>query len=206
MIRAKHHPVIYPLFQLLTRYLLKRKFNSVHIGGDFDDDGNAVLVIANHISWWDGFWIMYVNLRIIRRRFHFMMLEEQLKKHWYFQYTGGFSVRKKSRSIVESIRYTTDLLSCKENMVFMFPQGEINSIYNHSIRFEKGAQHIIDAGSDDLQVVFIANFIDYFSDTRPNLYIYLQKIPAGELKNNQLEQAYSNFYTQALLTQQQKVS
>ena len=206
MIQAKHHAVIYPIFRLLTRYLMNHKFHSVHVEGDFEDTGKPVLVIANHVSWWDGFWILYLNIKVLRRRFHFMMLEEQLKKHWYFQYIGGYSVKKKTRSIVESIGYTIELLRDNGNMVFMFPQGEITSMHNHDIKFEKGAQRIVDGSSDDVQVLFMANFIDYFSDPKPNVFMYLQKFPAQGLKKNQLEFHYNKFYQQALNTQKIKVS
>lgn len=206
MIKARHHAVIYPIFRLLTRHLMDHKFHSVHIEGNFEDNGKPILIIANHISWWDGFWILYINIRVLSRRFHFMMLEEQLKNHWYFQYIGGYSVKKKTRSIAESINYTIDLLKDNRNMVLMFPQGEITSMHNHSIRFEKGAQRIIDSCSDDLQVLFIANFIDYFSDPKPNVCIYLQKFSAQELKENSAELQYNIFYNQALNTQNKKVS
>lgn len=206
MIQAKHHAVIYPIFRLLTRYLMSHKFHSVHIEGDFEDTGKPVLVIANHVSWWDGFWILYLNIKVLRRRFHFMMLEEQLKKHWYFQYIGGYSVKKKTRSIVESIGYTIELLRDNGNMVFMFPQGEITSMQNHDIKFEKGAQRIVDGSSDDVQVLFMANFIDYFSDPKPNLYMYLQKLSGQELKESTVESAYIKFYNQSLNTQKIKVS
>ena len=206
MIQAKHHAVIYPIFRLLTRYLMNHKFHSVHIEGDFEDTGKPVLVIANHVSWWDGFWILYLNIKVLRRRFHFMMLEEQLKKHWYFQYIGGYSVKKKTRSIVESIGYTIELLRDNGNMVFMFPQGEITSMHNHDIKFEKGAQRIVDGSSDDVQVLFMANFIDYFSDPKPNLYMYLQKLSGQELKESTVESAYIKFYIQSLNTQKIKVS
>ena len=206
MIQAKHHAVIYPIFSLLTQYLMNHKFHSVHVEGDFEDTGKPVLVIANHVSWWDGFWILHLNMRVIHRRFHFMMLEEQLKKHWYFQYIGGYSVKKKTRSIVESIGYTIELLRDNGNMVFMFPQGEITSMHNHAIVFEKGAQRIVDGSSDDVQVLFMANFIDYFSDPKPNVFLYLKKFPVQELKKNQLEFHYNKFYQQALNTQKIKVS
>jgi len=92
MIKAKHHIIINTIFNWLTSFLLKRNFNSLQINSDFADNGNPILIIANHISWWDGFWILYLNKKVIHRKFHFMMLEEYLKKHWYFQYIGGFSV------------------------------------------------------------------------------------------------------------------
>ena len=206
MIKAKHHIVIYPIFKGLTRLLLKRKFSSTTINGNFNDSGNPVLVIANHISWWDGFWLMHLNLKVLNRKFHFMMLEEQLKKHWYFQYSGAYSVKKKSRSIVQSIAYTAKLLQHSNNMVFMFPQGEINSLYNNSIRFEKGAQKIIGLCSDEVQVLFVANLVDYLSDSKPNLFTYIKSFSAKQLKDNVVETEYNTFYNNVLSIQKTKTS
>ena len=90
MLKSKHHIFIYPFFKFFTRLLLKFNFRSVKIIGDFQDNGAAVLVVSNHVSWWVGFWLVYLNSKILHRKIHFMMLEEQLKKYWYFQHTGGF--------------------------------------------------------------------------------------------------------------------
>ena len=69
MIKAKHHFVIYPLFKWLTRLLVKRNFKKIVVEGKFEDNGNSILVIANHISWWDGFWAEYLNIRVFHRKF-----------------------------------------------------------------------------------------------------------------------------------------
>lgn len=206
MIKAKHHPVIYPLFKALTRYLLKRNFSSTHIEGVFVDAGKPVLVIANHVSWWDGFWLIHLNLKMLHRKFHFMMLEDQLKKHWYFRYTGGYSVKKRSRSIVESINYTTELLQNSQNMVFMFPQGEINSLYNNSMQFEKGIQRIVGQCPEDVQVLFVANLVDYFSNPKPTLFMYIKSYSGKSLKENSVESEYNNFYNKSLDIQKAKKS
>ena len=198
MIKAKHHIAIYPLFKWLTRILIKRNFCAVHVEGYFADNQKAILAIANHISWWDGFWVEYLNQKIAQRRFHFMMLEQQLKKHWYFNYTGGYSIKTKSREVVKSIDYTVELLHNQENIVLMFPQGKIHSAYNSDIHFEKGVQHIVNKSPDDMQVLFVANFTDYFSDAKPNLYIYYEAYSALFLKKNDIEKEYNLFYTRML--------
>ena len=206
MIKAKHHIVIYPIFKWLTGFLLKRNFNSITIDGEFIDKGKPILIIANHISWWDGFWMMYLNLKILHRKFHFMMLEQQLKKHWYFQYSGAYSVNKKSRSIIESLNYTEKLLQDSRNMVFMFPQGKINSLYNNPIQFESGVQRIIDHATDALQVIFVANLLDYFSDSKLNLCMYIKVFLAKDLKGNIVKAEYNRFYNQVLSQQKTKTS
>ncbi|HEY9123700.1 MAG TPA: lysophospholipid acyltransferase family protein [Bacteroidales bacterium] len=198
MIKARHHIVVYPLFKWLTRFLIKRNFRAVHVEGYFTDNHKAILTIANHVSWWDGFWAEYLNQKIAQRRFYFMMLEQQLKKHWYFSYTGGYSIKTKSREVVKSIDYTAELLHNQENIVLMFPQGKIHSAYNNDIHFEKGVQHIVNKSPDDMQVLFVANFTDYFSDAKPHLYIYHEAYPALFLKKNDIEKEYNQFYTRVL--------
>jgi 1-acyl-sn-glycerol-3-phosphate acyltransferase len=206
MKKAKHHFVIYPVFIWLTSLLIKRHFRKIVIDGQFQDNGKPILVIANHISWWDGFWIMYLNLKILHRKVYFMMLEEQLKKHWYFQFTGGYSVKKKSLNIIESLDYTLELLNNSNNMVFLFPQGEIKSLYNTTIDFEKGIQWIIERSLPDLQVIFMVNLPDYFSDSKPSVFIYIKSYPAGYLKDGATESEFREFYDHALQTQKIKVS
>ena len=205
MIRARHHPVIYPFFKWLSLWLIRHRFNSVRIQGEFNDTGTAVLVIANHISWWDGFWIMMLNIRIIKKKFHFMMLEEQLKKHWYFQYTGGYSVRKKSRSVMESIEYTRMLLNTKENMVLLFPQGKIHSLYDSQVVFEQGIERILSGVPSDTQVLLVANLVDYLADVRPNLFVYIQPCTVADFSNSPIETAYNRFYQEVLELQKGRV-
>lgn len=194
------------MFQWLSKFLIKRNFNSVNINGAFVDNGKSILVIANHVSWWDGFWVDYLNQKLMNRKFHFMMREDQLKKHWYFRYTGGYSVKKNSRSILDSISYSIELLQQPENLVLMFPQGEIHSIYNDAVVFENGVERIIKQTAPETQVVFVANLIDYFSDNKPTLYIYFKSFLAQDLQKTTVEKEYNAFYKQSLNSQKNKTS
>ena len=92
ILRAKHNFFIYPFFQYYTKMMIKKKFESISIEGEFKDSGKPLMLIGNHISWWDGFWAMYINLKLFKRKFHFMMQEDQLLRYKFFNYTGGFSI------------------------------------------------------------------------------------------------------------------
>ncbi len=204
MLRAKHHFIIYPLFKVLTRALIRHHFNSVSFIGDCKDNGHAVLILANHVSWWDGFWIIYLNLCKLHRKFHFMMLEEQLRKHWYFQFTGGYSVKKHSKDMLDSLNYSNQILEDSRNMLFMFPQGEIHSSYDDRFTFGAGAKRIIACCDDEVNVLFVANMYDYFADSKPNLYTYIRSFRAKSLKDIDLEMHYNRFYTDCLKEQKTK--
>jgi 1-acyl-sn-glycerol-3-phosphate acyltransferase len=199
ILKATHNHFLYGFFRLYTRLRIDMAFRQVVIHGDVTDRGIPVLVLANHFSWWDGFWVMYMNMKLFRRKFYYMMLEEQLRKHMFFNKMGGYSVRRGSRSIIESIRYTIDLLKDKGNMVLLFPQGRILSNYHGSISFEKGIEKVISGAGQGAQVLFEVNLVEYFSHARPSLYIYLCEYN-GEGKTEEIEKAYNGFYASALKT------
>jgi len=131
-----------------------------------------------------------------------MMLEEQLRRHWYFNYTGGYSVRKNSRSALESINYTAELLTDAGNMVLLFPQGKINSVYKDSFVFERGIEKILKkVNRDELEIVFTANMVDYLSDVRPSLYQYVEEYKDSAISWSEIETQYNLFYRRCLENQ-----
>lgn len=202
MLKAKHHFFIYPFFQYYTLWELKRKFHRVEMIGNFEDENKPILLIANHVSWWDGFWAMYLNLKQIKRKFHFMMQEDQLMKYRFFNLTGAFSISKNSREMIESLKYTSDLLVDKQNLVLMYPQGKIYSIYEDNFIFQKGIERILSDKKDKIQLIFSANLVDYFSNSKPSLFVYFQTYK-GEYYKQAIEAGYNDFYKQSINHQKQ---
>jgi 1-acyl-sn-glycerol-3-phosphate acyltransferase len=198
IIKAKHNPVLYGFFKLYSRFIIKKHFNHAQIIGEFKDKNLPILLISNHISWWDGFWALYLNLLLFKRKFHFMMLEDQLRKHWYFNYAGGFSVKKKSRSVIESLLYAGELLNDNKNIVLIFPQGAIYSQYNRFIRFEKGIDKILSNLNCAIQIIMLVNLTDYFSNKKPVLYNYIKEYEDGQNNILELEKQYQTFYLHCL--------
>ncbi len=134
------------------------------------------------------------------------MLEKQLQKHWYFQYTGGYSIKKNSRSVLDSLNYSVELLRQAENMVVMFPQGKIHSLYQNKIVFEKGIERIVEHIAPDTQILFVANLVDYLSDSKPNLYIYVKAYLAKDINQTDIQLEYNQFYEQVLNAHKTKIS
>lgn len=132
-----------------------------------------------------------------------MMLEEELRKNIFLKYAGGYSINKKSRTIVETIRYTQELLQNDLNMVLMFPQGRIESLYKDSIHFEKGIHSILEKAPQS-RILFIANFIDFCTNRKPTLFLYVNEIENTPSNVHHLEEHYNTFYTEKLNIQKQK--
>lgn len=192
--RASHHPIIYPFFQLYSLWKIKFNFHRVFVSGDFQEKGLPVFMISNHISWWDGFWVVYLNIKLLHRTFYFMMLEEQLRKNIFLNKAGGYSVKKGSRSIIETLDYTAELLSDKKNLVLMFPQGKIESMHNQNIRFERGIEHVLRKAKGKVQVLFLVNLIDYFSNQKPGLYMNIREYTGSDFRTENLQNEFNSFY------------
>ncbi len=206
IIEAKHHCVIHPIFKLFSRVMINRHFSQVVVVGNVDvKNDRSILLLSNHTSWWDGFWQLYLNMRVFKKKFHFMMLEEQLRKHWYFNYTGGFSVKKSARSAVETIQYSAELLSHPNNLVLLFPQGKVESIHKHAITFEKGVEKILErTDRKSVQIVFLVNSVDYFINRKPILYHYTKEYCGDSINYRDIEQQYNAFFKESIQQQTDK--
>lgn len=198
VLKARHHFFIYPFFKWYAGWIIQRHFGRVELKKEFDDRDLPVLLLANHMSWWDGFFAMQLNVKVLRRKFHFMMLEEQLKKFSFFNKTGGYSIRKKSRETLESINYTAELLRKRENVVLLFPQGNLESIYKTSFQFESGIGRIVEKARCKIHILFMANLINYFSRRKPSLYIYVVEYKSNKLDIKSIQDAYNLFYNQCI--------
>ncbi|MFN8208451.1 MAG: hypothetical protein U0T82_13735 [Bacteroidales bacterium] len=199
ILRARHHFFIYPFFKLFSRLMIKFHFHPVEPVGSFCDLKQPVLLVGNHVSWWDGFWALHLNSRIFARKFHVMMLEQQLRKYWYFNYAGGFSINPHARSVIESLQYGNSILRDPDNLLLIFPQGKIQSIYQQQFTFQRGIEKmLVGIDRDRIQVIFMANLVDYFSGRKPGLYSYYEEYHGNDLQHAALEREYNLFFHRML--------
>lgn len=203
MIRAKHHPLIYGFFRKYASCMIKRKFHDVIITGKTDATQNPVLLISNHISWWDGFWALYLNMKVFDKKFHFMMDEAGLSERWLFNYSGGFSVNNNNRSMLTTLQYCNELLQDSNNLVLIYPQGKIHSAHDDNFSFKKGINRIQTDQIRNLKIIMLIQLTDYFEHPRPTLFLYLKEVDCSpELS---IESQYSNFYQETIHKHIQKV-
>ncbi|MEN9919903.1 MAG: hypothetical protein RL662_2339 [Bacteroidota bacterium] len=202
MIEAKRTWLGVVFFELYAKIQLRRYFRNIYFDGSFADRGKPVLIIANHFSWWDGFIQILLNQKVLNKKFHVMMLEEELKKNLILNSTGAFSIKKNSRTVIDSLNYSVQLLKNSCNMVLIFPQGKIESVYTHNFVFEKGIDYILKRLSDDVQVVFNVNLIDYFSFKQPSLSINYKEYKVNHKEDILSIEAAFNDYIHACMNKQ----
>jgi len=194
MIKGRHHWFLYPFFVWFGWMRMKRHFKKICMNGPSINTGLPVLILANHFSWWDGFFIASLNRKMFQKKFHVMMLEDQLKKNWFFQHTGAFSVRKNSKSMIESLNYAAELLQNPENLVTYFPQGRFESIHQEKLHFEKGVEWLLKNLKNEVQVIFAANQADYFESAKPRLFMHFESYDYRGKNLQEIENDYNTFY------------
>ncbi len=182
--------------------MLRKHFQDVLLKGEFYDRGLPVLLTGNHFSWWDGFIAYFINMKVFRRKFHIMMLEEQLAGRSFLNKAGAFSIKKGGRSVVESLEYTAGLLQSGNNLVVLYPQGEFQSQYTRPVIFEKGIRNIAVKLSGEFQLVFYAALLDYFSHKKPTLTIYYREMPRHLASEPSLLQSEYNGFISECSSQQ----
>jgi len=176
MIKAEHSRFHIWISILYTKIFLGLFFRNIRYIGEADQNKNLpVLMIANHFSWWDGFFQILLNEKSFKKRYHFMMLEEELRKNPILRKIGASSIEKGSRSAFDSLKYLVEVIQKPENLFLFFPQGKIQSIYTEDFKFEKGALNYVQKkATNEFQFVFNVNLIDYSAFKRPELSIYFK--------------------------------
>ena len=177
MIYPKFHPLTDLFWKYYIRSIIKSDFDRFLFDENFSiDPQQSVLVLANHFSWWDGFFVYDINQRLLQKRFHVMMLEEQLQKHKLLRGAGAYSInRSNGKDIVESLSYSAQILESPHNLLLMFPQGRIESMHREILSFQSGVARILKQVDAPVQILFCINLIDYQSQRKPIVQTFLKK-------------------------------
>jgi 1-acyl-sn-glycerol-3-phosphate acyltransferase len=203
MIEANHRRFFVWFIKVYTLVNLRLSFRKVVIEGDTVMPADRpLLLIGNHFSWWDGFFAWHLNDTLWKRKFHVMMLEEQLQTRMFLNKAGAYSVRRGSRSVIDSLNYTSRLLRTAANLVVIYPQGEISSLYTYPVRFERGIDRIIRSAGPDITVLFYVALVDWFSSKKPSLTLRLRRFEyTGTPGHDALEEAYNRLLADSIAAQ-----
>jgi len=201
MHQSRKNFIVFNFFSWYIRYILKKDF-SAYVFNTFEvKKQKAVLLLANHFSWWDGFLMFQLNRLVFKKEFHVLVTEEDYEKHWFLKYLGAFAAEGRGKDVVETLLYAGKLLDDPANIVLMFPQVKCYSVYADNIAFEKGVMQVVNASKKDFQIVFAANLIDHTS-RKPGIYTYLSSWEAEEHTSLQLlKSEYNKHYDQSLKKQ-----
>ncbi|WP_345953738.1 1-acyl-sn-glycerol-3-phosphate acyltransferase [Mucilaginibacter sp. PAMB04168] len=205
MIYPKNNSFIRAFFHRYIGYILHSNFQDFNFNSIQIDQHKSVLLLANHFGWWDGFLLYWLNHKLLRKKFHIMILEDTVRKVFFLKYMGAFSVVKNSRSMIESLNYAAQLLEDPQNLVLVFPQARLYSNFVNDVHFERGLLKIMKQAAGKFQYVFAATFIEYFQHKKPTINVYVQKSVNETDSIEELKNLYQQHYESAKLLQTQIV-
>lgn len=200
MIMPRKHIIITPFLMSYIDYLLKRHFRDIKVIGNEVPPEVPLLAVGNHISWWDGFFVLYLARKYLKRNLYVMMLEEQLLANPILKYGGAFSIKRGSKDIINSLNFAVEKLDQKDNIVLIYPQGKLNSIYCDTFVFEKGIEYIVNAKYKNYQpkLLFVACLIEYGSYKKPTVFIHYRLYEMKPMNAQEIAYEYSLFYKQCV--------
>ena len=195
MLKPRQNKFIYSFFSWYISRIINSDFNKMEFNRVSFDEDRAILLLANHFSWWDGFLLFQINKLYFRKKFYVMISEDNYQKVWFLKYLGGFSVKKNSRSVIETLEYAGSLLDDADNLVIIFPQGKLYSNHTDQIEFQKGLMNMINISKRKFQYIFAASFVDYFEHRKASVICYLQVWEGAEFTSLQLiKSAYNKHF------------
>ena len=206
MLHPRQNKFIYKIFAWYIGRLINTDFKTFDFNRVSFDANRSILVLCNHFSWWDGFFIFQINRLYFRKSFHVMITEENYKKVWFLKYLGSFSVKKNSRDIIESLEYAGKLLDDPQNLVLIFPQGKLYSNHMETIPFQKGLINLVNSSNRKFQYIFAAVFSDFFANRKPSIQCYLKQWEAEEFTSLQLIKSTFNKHYETSRQQQANIT
>jgi chlorobactene lauroyltransferase len=185
LIPAHKNPFGEAIFWQIARASMQRHFNSVQLrdrGRLAEDTGSLpILMLANHSSWWDGYFAWLIAHSVERQDHYLMMEEANLRRYRFFTWAGCFSVdRMHGRAALASIHYAAHLLKERPGRaVWIFPQGEIVPNDRRPLRCYSGIGHLVrQVGAARCYPVALR--IEYGGEQRPDVFISIG--PGRELR------------------------
>lgn len=170
MIKAEQRKWAIFVFDIYLERLLKKYFKDFILTNAFPEinEKKSLVIAPNHFSWWDGFFVYFIMKKKSNKKIFIMMLENQLRKYWFFQKIGCFSTNPENKqSTVATLRYSLNLLENPENCVVIFPQGEIEPFEQLSFKFNKGIEFLSNYTKKDFDILPLANKIFYTNEKLP---------------------------------------
>jgi 1-acyl-sn-glycerol-3-phosphate acyltransferase len=188
MIETRHQRWAHFIFRSYLHRLFRRNFHSIHLLGEIPEHrtDQPVLLLPNHSSWWDGFFIYLVNQKIFKRPIYLMMLESQLKNYPFFTRVGAFSIDpQRPKSVMSSLNYSRKLLDLPVSpapLVCLFPQGELRPNFVRPLGLENGYKWIVSKVTKPLTIITLGIRIEFLDHQLPEVFFQFGKVATGDIQ------------------------
>lgn len=175
---------------IFLTWVFKKRFNKLIINKATIFKNHSYMLMSNHFSFWDGFWACYLMINGLNpcgniKGLYIMILEKQLQKNMFLRFLGCFSIAPGKVSISESLDYAAQVLNTPGNVLLMYPQGNLESLYVRKIIVKEGIVEIANRVTGNCQLVWSSNFLQYFESFKPS--VYFNMLDCGVAKDFELD-------------------
>ena len=174
MTEARHDAWADAVFRPYLRSILRRSFHAVRLLGDAPHPPRELplVIVANHGTWWDGFFIYLLNAHVLHRRLYTMMLEDQLRRYRFFRRLGAFGIEQGyPRSVRASLSYSADVLKDPSSCLCMFPQGAMHRLHDRPLGFKRGLANILSVHGSAVCILPVAIACEFLEERRPEAFL-----------------------------------
>lgn len=186
MLAANHSNIANFIFRRYLKHLFKKNFDSISIIGNLPDISNKpILLLPNHISWWDGFFVHYLNDIHFKRKMYLMVIEETLVKYKFFLKLGAFSIDKsKPKEVIKAFDYAAEILKNNNSLLGIYPQAELVPALAAEIKYRNGLELLFKKVNSEYDIVLMAVRIIHLKNKLPSVFISLSKVLNSKEKLN----------------------
>lgn len=198
MLKTQHNRIARILFEYYITRLMKKNFSNFYLCNEIPNipDSTGLIITPNHISWWDGFFIDLLMKKKSNRLIHLMMLETQLKRFWFFQKVGAYSIHPDNpKSILESFNYTMEVVSNPKNFAVIYPQGKIEPFEKRPLEIKRGISVLAKKISTSVNVLPVAFKIQYADEKNPFVAVRFGNLLTGQSLINDDSLFEKEFYS-----------
>ena len=179
MTRARHSQWAQLVFLPYILRQFRKHFHGLYFLGPMPeiDPALPLLITPNHSTWWDGFFIYILNKRLLKRKVHLMMLEDQLSKYRFFSRIGAFGIEPDlPRKAYDALRYSAEVLRDPANLLCIFPQGVLRHFAARPLRFQRGVGHILGIYGGDVNLLPLGIRGELLIDQRPEAFFMADRV------------------------------
>jgi len=161
------------IFHPYLMWLFRRHFHAARILGKRPetDPELPILLLPNHSTWWDGFFVYLLNKKLFARRPYLMMLEEQLARYSFFARLGAFSINPQSpASVRKSLEHAAAILrqpSTSRSLLCIFPQGELLPWGRRPLEYKRGLEVMLKVYGDKVNLLPLAIKTEFLNERLP---------------------------------------
>lgn len=175
MIPARKSPLFNAFFAGHARSRIHASFGAVVVHGLERTRAlgreRPLLLVANHVSWWDPLVILHASQHLLEVDGHAMMNAANLRRLPFFGLVGAFGVDLASASDgAAALRYAAKLLDRPGRAAWIFAQGEERPANVRPLGFRPGAAAIRRVARRAAAVPVAIRY-EHLASERPTLFL-----------------------------------